>query len=113
MVSQVAHRLPEVLLRCGAEDLRGRALVLGVLRTEQDAAAPNAVLGAVICLLALAGTIEGLLSASDGPAAVKFLVGGLSAVLLGLYFGNGWRYLRSGERSLPAEAGASSRRGPA
>ena len=38
------------------------------------------------CLLALAGTIEGLLSSSDAPAAVKFGVSAASALLLVLLY---------------------------
>jgi len=110
--------LTAIFISGGAGFRLARALIAPGDRTRKDALVAEGMIavkmiGAVICLLALAGTIEGLLSASDGPAAVKFLVGGLSAVLLGLYFGNGWRYLRRGERSLPAEAGAASRRGPA
>src|SRR5437667_181978 len=45
MIPQVAHRLPQVRLRRGAEDLRGGALRLGVRRAEQDPPAPDSVLG--------------------------------------------------------------------
>jgi uncharacterized membrane protein SpoIIM required for sporulation/uncharacterized RDD family membrane protein YckC len=47
------------------------------------------MIGAVICMLALAGTIEGLLSASDAPPAFKYAASVLSAVLLVFYFVNG------------------------
>jgi len=53
------------------------------------------MIGAVASLLVLAGLIEGLLSASDAPRAVKFGVGGVTALLLVLYFANGRRYLRA------------------
>src|SRR5207302_5301296 len=46
VVPQVADRLPQVLLRRGAEDLGGGALSLGVRRAEQHAPAPDPVLGA-------------------------------------------------------------------
>ncbi|HXQ27999.1 MAG TPA: stage II sporulation protein M [Gemmatimonadales bacterium] len=49
------------------------------------------MMGAVVTLLALAGTIEGLLSASDAPAAVKYATGTASGFLLALYFWNGAR----------------------
>lgn len=49
------------------------------------------MMGAVVFLLGIAGSIEGLLSTSDAPAAVKFSVSGASAVFLGLYFLNGYR----------------------
>src|SRR2546430_13011897 len=45
MIPQVAHRLPQVRLRRGAEDLRGGTLRLGVRRAEQDPPAPDSVLG--------------------------------------------------------------------
>ena len=107
--------LTAIFISGGAGFRLARALIAPGDRTRKDALVVEGMIavrmiGAVICLLALAGTIEGLLSASDAPAALKFFVGGLSAVLLGLYFGNGWRY--QGERSLPAAAAAPSRRGP-
>src|SRR5205807_1440646 len=46
VVAQVAHRLPQVRLRRGAEDLGRRALRLGVGSPEQDPAPPHAVLAA-------------------------------------------------------------------
>jgi uncharacterized membrane protein SpoIIM required for sporulation len=52
------------------------------------------MIGAVASMLVLAGLIEGLLSASSAAPAVKFGVGGVSAVLIGLYLANGARYLR-------------------
>jgi uncharacterized membrane protein SpoIIM required for sporulation/uncharacterized RDD family membrane protein YckC len=118
--------LTAIFISGGAGFRLAQALIAPGDRTRKDALVLEGMIavrmiGAVICLLGLAGTIEGLLSASDAPAGVKFLVGGLSTVLLGLYFGNGWRYLRggsgrggaAGQRSLrPAEAGASSLPGP-
>jgi hypothetical protein len=56
----------------------------------------------VVTLLAIAGTIEGLLSTSDAPAIWKYGVSALSAVLLVLYFVSGWGYLKEqGARSSP------------
>jgi uncharacterized membrane protein SpoIIM required for sporulation len=52
------------------------------------------MMGAVIFLLAIAGSIEGLLSTSDAPRAVKFAVSAATAVLLALYLVNGYRYTR-------------------
>ena len=52
------------------------------------------MIGAVVSLLALAGTIEGLLSASDAAPAYKFAVSGASALLLACYFASGWAYLK-------------------
>ncbi len=52
------------------------------------------MMGAVIFLLAIAGSIEGLLSTSDAPRALKFAVSGATALLLTLYLANGYRYSR-------------------
>jgi len=46
VVAQVPDRQPEVLLRNRAEDFGRGPLVFGVLRAEQDPAAPDTVLGA-------------------------------------------------------------------
>src|SRR5690242_1633542 len=50
------------------------------------------MVGAVVTLLAIAGTIEGLLSASDAPAVYKYATSALSVVFLGVYFASGWAY---------------------
>jgi len=52
------------------------------------------MVGAAACLLILAGTIEGFLSASDAPAALKFAVSAASGALLVLYLANGRRHAR-------------------
>jgi len=48
------------------------------------------MIGAVVTLLAIAGTIEGLLSASDAPAVYKYATSALSVVFLCIYFASGW-----------------------
>ncbi|HEV2749951.1 MAG TPA: stage II sporulation protein M [Gemmatimonadales bacterium] len=68
-------------------------------RTRRDALVVEGriaarMIGAVVTLLALAGTIEGLLSASDAPAVYKYATSALSVVFLGVYFGSGWAYRR-------------------
>jgi uncharacterized membrane protein SpoIIM required for sporulation/uncharacterized RDD family membrane protein YckC len=78
-------RLAHALIAPG-DRTRGDALVV-------DGRIAMRMIGAVVFLLAIAGTIEGLLSTSDAPAALKFAVSGASAVLLGLFFLNGYRYL--------------------
>jgi hypothetical protein len=60
------------------------------------------MIGAVVLLLAIAGSIEGLLSASDADPAWKFGTSAASAVLLVLYFVNGWRYSTEQPATLPA-----------
>jgi uncharacterized membrane protein SpoIIM required for sporulation len=52
------------------------------------------MIGAVVCLLVVAGAIEGLLSASDAAPTLKVGVSAASALLLGLYFWNGWRVVK-------------------
>jgi uncharacterized membrane protein SpoIIM required for sporulation len=62
------------------------------------------MVGAAVTLLAIAGTIEGLLSASDAPAAYKFAASAASAVFLFLYLRNGAHYLRLKGPDLPESA---------
>src|SRR6266568_4764078 len=52
------------------------------------------LVAAAVLLLCLAGTIEGLLSASDAAPAYKFAVSAASAVLLACYLASGWAYLK-------------------
>jgi uncharacterized membrane protein SpoIIM required for sporulation/uncharacterized RDD family membrane protein YckC len=67
------------------------------------------MIGAVVSLLAIAGAIEGLLSASDAPAALKYAVSATTAVLLVLYFQSGRAYLRG--TSPPGPLSATRRGG--
>jgi uncharacterized membrane protein SpoIIM required for sporulation/uncharacterized RDD family membrane protein YckC len=83
-------RLAHALIAPG-DRRRTEALVL-------DGRIAMRMIGAVVFLLAIAGTIEGLLSTSDAPAALKFAVSGASAVLLGLYCTSGYRYLKQQEQ---------------
>lgn len=90
--------LTAIFIAGGAGLLIGRTIIApGDLR-RRDAlvlAGQRAVrmVGAAACLLLLAGTIEGFLSASDAPQAYKFAASGLSAVLIALYLAAGWRHL--------------------
>ncbi len=91
--------LTAIFISGGAAFRLARALIAPGDRTRRDALVVEGIIaarmiGAVVSLLALAGTIEGLLSTSDAPAAVKFGVSAASAVLLGLYFASGRSYLR-------------------
>lgn len=54
------------------------------------------MVGAVVTLLALAGAIEGLLSASDAPSAYKYLTSALSVAFLVIYFASGRAALARG-----------------
>jgi uncharacterized membrane protein SpoIIM required for sporulation len=89
--------LTAIFISGGAGLRLAHALIAPGDRTRADALVVDGrvamrMVGAVVFLLAIAGTIEGLLSTSDAPAALKFAVSGASAVLLGLYFLNGYRY---------------------
>ncbi|MGH7531780.1 MAG: stage II sporulation protein M [Gemmatimonadales bacterium] len=66
---------------------RGEALVLA-----GRAAIP--MVGATVVLLVVAGTIEGLASASDAGMTERLVISGLSAGFLLLYLINGWRHRR-------------------
>lgn len=91
--------LTAIFISGGAGFRLAHALIAPGDRTRADALVVDGriamrMVGAVVFLLAIAGTIEGLLSTSDAPAGLKFAVSGASAVLLGLYFANGYRYLK-------------------
>ena len=81
-------RLAGALLRPG-DRLRRDALVV-----EGRIAAR--MIGAVVTLLAIAGTIEGLLSASDAPPAFKYATSALSVVFLVMYGASGWAHWQRG-----------------
>ncbi len=81
--------LTAIFISGGAGLMIGRALIAPGDAPRKDAlvvASRQAVLlvGLATLLLLLAGTIEGLLSASDAPPAIKFGVSAASAVLLAL-----------------------------
>ncbi len=89
--------LTAIFISGGAGLRLAHALIAPGDRTRVDALVVDGriamrMVGAVVFLLAIAGSIEGLLSASDAPRALKFAVSGASALLLGLYFLNGYRY---------------------
>lgn len=88
--------LTAIFMAGGAGLLVARALVAPGDWSRRDALVIHGrlaiqVLAAAALLLVLAGTIEGLLSASDAPAAVKLAVSAASAVLLGLLWAAGRR----------------------
>jgi len=92
--------LTAIFISAGAGFRMAKALIAPGDRTRKDALVVEGriavrMIGAVVTLLAIAGTIEGLLSASDAPAAWKFGVSLATVVLLVLYFANGLLYLRS------------------
>ncbi len=92
--------LTAIFISGGAGLRLAQALVAPGDLTRKDAlvlqgAIAVRMIGAVVCLLGVAGAIEGLLSASDAPAAYKFAVSAASAVLLACYFASGRAYLRT------------------
>lgn len=84
----------------GAAGFRlGSALVVPGDRSRGDAlvaAGREAIpmVGATVVLLLLAGTIEGLASASDAGVGERLAISALSVVFLVLYLTNGWRHRR-------------------
>ncbi|HYK11912.1 MAG TPA: stage II sporulation protein M [Gemmatimonadales bacterium] len=103
--------LTAIFISGGAGFRLAHALIAPGDRTRRDALVIDGriavkMIGMVVVLLGIAGTIEGLLSASDAPATVKFGVSGTSAVFLLLYLANGWRNRTAdaGQRSQPGRA---------
>ena len=92
--------LTAIFISAGAGFRMAKALIAPGDRTRKDALVVEGriavrMIGAVITLLAIAGTIEGLLSTSDAPAIWKYGVSAATVVLLALYLANGLVYLRS------------------
>ena len=92
--------LTAIFISAGAGFRLAKALIAPGDRTRRDALVLEGriaarMVGAVVTLLVIAGTIEGLLSTSDAPAILKYGVSAATSVLLVLYFANGRRYLRS------------------
>ena len=104
--------LTAVFVSGGAGFRLAQALVAPGDLTRKDAlvlqgAVALRMVGSVVCLLTVAGAIEGLVSASDAAPAYKFAVSGASAVLLVCYFASGWAYLR-GRAGAAAPAAAAT-----
>jgi len=102
--------LTAIFISGGAGLRLAHALIAPGDRTRRDALVLDGLvaarmIGMVVVLLAIAGTIEGLLSASDAAAAYKFGVSAASAAFLALYLANGWRHRAvAGQRSHPGRA---------
>ena len=93
--------LTAIFVSGGAGFRLAHALIAPGDRTRVDALVVDGriamrMMGAVVFLLAIAGSIEGLLSTSDAPDAWKYVVSAASAILLGLYFLNGYRAWKAG-----------------
>ncbi len=92
--------LTAIFISAGAGFRLAKAIIAPGDRTRKDALVVEGrvaarMIGAVVTLLAIAGTIEGLLSTSAAPAVWKFGVSAATAVLLVLYLANGYAYLNS------------------
>lgn len=86
--------LTAIFISAGAGFRLAKALIAPGDRTRRDALIVEGriaarMIGAVVTLLAIAGTIEGLLSASNAPAMWKYGVSAATVVFLLLYFANG------------------------
>ena len=91
--------LTAIFISAGAGFRLAKAIIAPGDRTRKDALVLEGriaarMIGAVVTLLAIAGTIEGLLSTSDAPAALKYGVSATTALFLLLYLASGWAYLR-------------------
>jgi uncharacterized membrane protein SpoIIM required for sporulation/uncharacterized RDD family membrane protein YckC len=92
--------LSAIFISAGAGFRLAKAMIAPGDRTRRDALVVEGriaarMIGAVVTLLAIAGTIEGLLSTSAAPAIWKYGVSAATAVLLVLYLANGYAYLNS------------------
>ena len=99
--------LTAICVAAGAGFRLAGALIAPGDRTRRDALVVEGriaarMIGAVVSLLAIAGTIEGLLSASDAPAPLKYGASVASVGLLFLYFRNGAASLRQSTSGKPA-----------
>ena len=92
--------LTAIMISAGAGFRLAHAIIAPGDRTRKDALVVEGrvavlMMGAVVTLLAIAGAIEGLLSASDAPAIWKYGVSAVTVVFLALYFASGWIYRRN------------------
>ena len=100
--------LTAIFIAGGAGFRLAGALLIPRDRTRRDALVVEGriaarMIGAVVTLLAIAGTIEGLLSASDAAAGFKYATSALSAVFLVIYGVSGWAHWKRAARA-PASA---------
>ena len=91
--------LTAIFISAGAGFRLAHAIIAPGDRTRKDALVVEGriavlMVGAVVTLLAIAGAIEGLLSASDAPAVWKYGVSAATLVLLVLYLASGRVYRR-------------------
>jgi len=92
--------LTAIFISAGAGFRLAKAIIAPGDRTRKDALVLEGriavrMVGAVVTLLAIAGTIEGLLSTSDAPAIWKYGVSATTVVFLALYLASGWVHLKT------------------
>ena len=90
--------LTAIFISAGAGFRLAKAIIAPGDRTRRDALVVEGriaarMIGAVVTLLAIAGTIEGLLSTSSASAVWKYGVSAATGILLVLYLANGYRSL--------------------
>jgi uncharacterized membrane protein SpoIIM required for sporulation/uncharacterized RDD family membrane protein YckC len=90
--------LTAIFISAGAGFRLAKAMIAPGDSTRRDALVVEGriaarMIGAVVTLLAIAGTIEGLLSTSSAAGTWKYGVSAATVVLLGLYLANGYRQL--------------------
>jgi uncharacterized membrane protein SpoIIM required for sporulation/uncharacterized RDD family membrane protein YckC len=90
--------LTAIFISAGAGFRLAKAIIAPGDRTRRDALVVEGriaarMIGAVVTLLAIAGTIEGLLSTSAAPPIWKYGVSAATAVFLVLYLANGRDYI--------------------
>jgi uncharacterized membrane protein SpoIIM required for sporulation len=100
--------LTAIFISAGAGFRLAKAMIAPGDRTRKDALVVEGriaarMIGAVVTLLAIAGTIEGLLSASAAAPIWKYGVSAATAVLLVLYLANGRVYLNSAGSPRPLD----------
>ena len=92
--------LTAIFISAGAGFRLAQAMIAPGDRTRRDALVLEGriaarMIGAVVTLLAIAGTIEGLLSTSGAAAPWKYGVSAATAVFLVLYLANGYSALKA------------------
>jgi len=92
--------LTAIFISAGAGFRLAKAIIAPGDRTRKDALVVEGriairMVGAVVTLLAIAGTIEGLLSTSDAPAIWKYGVSLATVLFLLLYLASGWVALKA------------------
>lgn len=95
--------LTAIFISAGAGFRLAKAMIAPGDSTRRDAVVVEGriavrMIGAVVTLLAVAGTIEGLLSASAAAPVWKYGVSAATVILLVLYLGNGYRQLNYSAR---------------